>query len=211
MRSPDVDLLAGECPRSLEADAAAANLLALLRAGEQSAQHAFARMARRLPAAAAAQTRAVLAGIEADEVRHDRWLARSADVAGLIQVKPPPTVRRFFLRLESREIGVHLLRIAALDACVCQMLAAVLRDVGRPGIPAPMARTLGAIRRDEGRHVRASRNLAQQLAIETSLWREVCAETRTAFDAVLVHYEPSLHALGVDGSQLRQRIRRDET
>jgi hypothetical protein len=119
------------------------------------------------------------------------------------------SVRRFFLRLESREIGVHLARVASLDACVCQTLAAVL-NAKPQWLHSTLVVALGEIRRDEGRHVKLTKSLAQNMGVSPELLRDVGAETRHGFDAVLAIYEAALFDLGVDTQTLHHRIRRDD-
>jgi hypothetical protein len=57
---------------------AVARLVGLLRAGEQSAEQAFGRIAGRLSASQFAHALPSLRAIAADEARHDRLLARAA-------------------------------------------------------------------------------------------------------------------------------------
>lgn len=179
-----------------------------MRAGEQSAQIAFGRLLRRLPPGSAEQLQSALLAIGADEARHDQWLQVAGDLAGVVHLRPPVSVRRFFLRLESREFAIHLARVASLDACVCQTLAAVLNAKPRR-LHAALVPALTEIRRDEGRHVRLTKSLAQSLGVSPELLREVGSETRHAYDAVLSVYDAALVSLGVDTPFLHQRIRRD--
>ena len=209
-RAPVSDWWAGYLPSldTAHAGAATAGLLALLRAGEQSAQATFSRLVTRLPHGSARELQSALVNIGADEARHDQLLAAAGNVAGVVQVRPPTSVRRFFLRLESREIGVHLARVASLDACVCQTVAAVLN--AKPQWLHPtLVLALGEIRRDEGRHVKLTKSLAQKMGVGPELFRDVGAETRHGFDAVLAIYDTALFELGVDTHTLHRRIRRD--
>lgn len=210
-RAPVSDWWAGYLPNpeAASAGAATAELLALLRAGEQSAQATFSRLVRRLPQGSACELQSALVNIGADEARHDQLLSVAGNRAGVVQMRPPTAVRRFFLHLESREIGVHLARIASLDACVCQTLAAVLN--ARPqGLHAALVLALAEIRRDEGRHVKLTKSLAQSLDVSPALLRDVGAETRYLFDAVLTSYDIALSNLGADILSLHHRIRRDD-
>ena len=58
-----------------------------------------------------------VAALIEDEQRHDVQLSQAA--TGLPLVSTDFGARHFFRRLEAREPGVHLARIAALDACSC--------------------------------------------------------------------------------------------
>lgn len=215
LRSPESDARARPPdPRRIQAGgearrAATAQLLGLLRAGEQSAEAAFRRIARRLTAAESAYAWPALEGIADDEARHDHLLAHAASADAAEAVRVPPSVRRFFRRLESREPAVHLVRISALDGCVCQVLSAALtcREAAQP-VPA-VAAVLSIIRRDEGRHVRIARGLARSLGATPDRFQELGLETRHAFAHVLALYESAWVALGVDTGALRQRVIRD--
>jgi hypothetical protein len=198
-----------ETARALSGNPAVASLLGLLRAGEQSAALAFGRLLRRLPAAAAERTGAVLGAIRADEACHDALLARAATVCAVSPQVPPALARRFFLQLESRELATQLARIAALDGCVCQVLARVLAAGDGSTLPIALASALERIRRDEGRHVRAARVLAREHGLDESMFHVLDLETRRSFDRVLAWYEPAFVVLGVDAQALRRDIRRD--
>jgi hypothetical protein len=93
-----------------------------------------------------------VAALIEDEQRHDVQLSQAA--TGLPLVSTDFGARHFFRRLEAREPGVHLARIAALDACSCQLLSRMLAPTTRSLLPPGLADTLAAIRRDEGLHVR---------------------------------------------------------
>jgi len=189
---------------------AAAQLLGLLRAGELSAEAAFGRITRRLPPAAAERMGGTLQLIRADEARHGRMLTEAADHSGLVPAPPAAAARRFFAILESRDPSVHVGRIAALDACVCQILSRVLAADRGSMLPPPVFATLESIRRDEGRHVRTARTLAREFGIDSNILQCLDLETRQAFDRVLCCYEPAFLALHVDAGAMRRQIRRDE-
>ena len=86
---------------SITPDLAAASCLAMMRAGEQSAAEAFARIMGRLTRGEHARAAGVLAPLIADERRHDSLLAVHA--ATLPVVRVDHDARRFFRRLETRE------------------------------------------------------------------------------------------------------------
>ena len=204
---PSVDSLPIEQSKRVDA---LSRLLGLLRAGEQSAAAAFGQLIRRLHPAAAECARVALQSIQADEARHDWILAKASDDSGISPAPPAKVARRFFATLESRDLGVHLGRIAALDACVCQVLSCVLSTTHHSTLPAPIVETLESIRRDEGRHVKIARTLARGLGVDDRTLQCVDVETRNAFDRVLHSYEPALVVLLADAEALRRRIRRVE-
>jgi hypothetical protein len=192
---------------------AVACLVELLRAGEQSAEQAFGRIAGRLSATQFVHALPSLWAIAADEARHDRLLARAARAIDAEWFGLPPGVRRFFMRLESRDPRIHLSRIASLDGAVCQLLSAVLAKglgTAHPTLPHPVLATLVTIRADEGRHVRIARVLARELGQDAASLRAFDLETRHRFSEVLGHFDGALATLGVDTVTLRGRIRRDE-
>jgi hypothetical protein len=184
-------------------------LLGLLRAGEQSAEAAFGRIARRLQPATAARVNHALHLIQQDEQRHTILLRNAADASCMQHCRPTASARRFFARLESRDLAVHLGRIAALDACVCQVLSRILAAGSRATMPPALQQALTTIRRDEGHHVKNARALAVDLGIDPAHLRNIELETRQAFDLVLGCYEASFLSLGIHAESLRRRIRRD--
>jgi len=188
-------------------------LVGLLRAGEQSANQAFERIAGRLSATQFAHALPSLRAIAADEARHDRLLARAAGAIDGEWPRMRPGVRRFFMRLESRDPRVHLSRIASLDGAVCQLLSAVLSNglgTQHTTLPHPLHATLVAIRADEGRHVRIARALARELGQDAASFRAFDLETRHRFSDVLGHFDGAFATLGLDTVTLRGLIRRDE-
>jgi hypothetical protein len=185
-----------------------ATLLALLRAGEQSAAGAFDRIARRLSAGELQLAAPRLTALIADEQRHDLALAAHCDLLPHVIVGDAMT-RRFFRGLESREPSVHLARIAALDSCVCQVLTRVLAR-GRPRQwGESLMDLLSRIRFDEARHVHTTRDLVRMCGADTGLLLTVNAEVRHGFAALLDARAPAFEALGVDCSSLVAHIRRE--
>ena len=192
----------------LSAQPQAAALLALLRAGEQSAGAAFDRIAHRLSPGQMVLAAPDLAQLVADERRHDAVLAAHAEVLPVTAVGDAAT-RRFFRRLESRETCVHLARVATLDACVCQVLSRVLAAPVQEFLNPSLIEALWGIRRDEGRHVRVTRRLALEFDIETARFRQIGFEVRAEFASLLLSRAPAFEALGVDSTALIARVRRD--
>lgn len=186
----------------------AASLLALLRAGEQSAAVAFERIARRLSPGQLSLAAPPLTRLIADEHRHDAMLAAHAELLPAAETGGAAT-RRFFRRLESREPGVHLARVAALDSCVCQVLSRVLAAPVDDLLPESLIASLQAIRRDEGRHVRETRKLALEFDVDLRRFGEIGAEVRAGFATILAQRALTFDALGVDAADLVARVRRD--
>jgi len=184
-----------------------ATLLALLRAGEQSAGMAFSRIVGRLSPGELSVAAPQLLNLIKDEERHDAALAgHCATLPGVVFTHP--TTRRFFRGLESREPTLHLARIAALDACVCQVLSCVLERADSRELGSSLRHLLTRIRGDEARHVRVSRDLALLLGADAALLRLVNAEVRERFAPLLEHRAGAFDALGVDHTQLVAKIRR---
>ncbi len=192
----------------LSAQPQVAALLALLRAGEQSAAAAFDRVAHRLSPGEMTLAAPVLTRLVADERRHDALLATHAQALPEAEVGDAAT-RRFFRRLESREPGVHLARVAALDACVCQVLSRVLAGTVHEVLGSSLIAALRGIRRDEGRHVRATRILAIEFGMDSERFRQIECEVRAGFSPLLIDRAHAFEALGVDSTDLLTRIRRD--
>ena len=185
-----------------------ATLLALLRAGEQSAAHAFSRISHRLSAGELQIASSSLQALIADEQRHDDALATHCGAMPQVAISDAPT-RRFFRALESREPIVHLARVAALDSCVCQVLTRVLVRTPQAQLGSSLTNLLLRIRADEAQHVRVTRTLARAMGADIPMLRVVSWEVRQAFSALLVPRAAAFEALGVDSGALISRIRRD--
>jgi len=186
-----------------------ATLLALLRAGEQSAAAAFNRIARRLSPGELSLSLSPLSTLIKDEERHDSALATFSSVLPPIALGDSAT-RGFFRRLESREPTVHLARVAALDACVCQVITRVLACADDRVLDSRLMVLLSNIRADEARHVRVSRDLARLLGADLALLRGINAEVRNGFARLLLARAPAFEALRVDSTRLAASIRREQ-
>ncbi|HEY0801629.1 MAG TPA: hypothetical protein VGD54_12355, partial [Steroidobacteraceae bacterium] len=193
--------------RGLAPELAAASCLALMRAGEQSAAQAFARIVHRLTPGEFAHAGQAVTQMIADEERHDVLLAECA--TALPAVTADLGARHFFRRLETREPGVHLARISALDACSCQLLSRMLGPVPRTSLSARLITTLSSIRRDEGAHVRSTRRLALDFGVEVGGFREIAHGVRHSFAALLRTRAAYFEALGVDSDGMIRCIERD--
>ena len=186
---------------------AVGRLLGLLRAGEVSAAAGFGRIIADVTPSLGPPAAASLMRIGVDEARHERWLGALAGQLGLPAHRPSANVRRFFVRLASRESGIHLARISSLDGCVCQVLSHVLFAADN-GLPPAVRSVIDGIRADEGRHVRVARRLARELGMDDARHATIDGETRAAFAAVLVDYEGAVAELAVDPFALARRISR---
>jgi hypothetical protein len=180
-----------------------------MRAGEQSAAQAFARIMTRLSPGEYAHAAGAVTALIEDEMRHDIQLSESA--AGLPFVSTDFGARHFFRRLETREPGVHLARIAALDACSCQVLSRMLAPATRSLLPPRLVNTLASIRRDEGSHVRTARRLAGALGVDTGRFHEIARMVRHGFAGLLETRAAQFEALGIDSSLLIQSIDSDRS
>lgn len=207
----DTDAAAGRGARRCGLTAAAAqglaDLLPTLLCGEASAERVFDEAAAQMKARRDAAFAAALRAIAADEGRHERWLE------ALRRRLPPPQSRvvarraaRFLRGLASPDLACHLSRVAALDAGVCLVLAAVTARGTPLAAEAEIADIFTRIRRDEGRHVRISRRAAAVLGYAAEA---AAAERRAVLDGfadLLAPQAAAFAAIGVDYALLRQRF-----
>ena len=185
--------------RSAEAEALAA-LLPLLGCGEEAAAIAFGRLADTAGHPAA---RGVMAGIAAEEREHDNLLKH------LMRALPPAPgasevlrrSRRFHVRLGRGGVALHLARIAAIDAAVCTLLSRLLRADAPLGRDPAILAILGRIRKDEARHVRASRDIVLAGGLAPGC-RDAAAAAREALAHILMLEGGSFDALCVDPDAL---------
>jgi hypothetical protein len=143
---------------------ALAELLPVLLCGEESAALAMDHIAGSRDAQD--EMRAALARIALDELEHQALLQRIR--AGLPVPHDDPelhtAMRRFFMRLASRDPATHCARIAAVDSAVCLLLGE-LRGRRRPIALEPTLNTVVArIHRDEARHVALTSRYAAELS-----------------------------------------------
>jgi len=194
-----------ESPLRAAHAAALAELLQVLACGEESGVLAFEHLGR---SGIDRPLREALAGIAADEARHQALLANLRGT--LPEPAPDPALRaaihRFFLRLADREARVHCARIAAVDSALCQILGA-LRKRGRPLTTDPAAHTvLGGIHRDEARHVAIARHCSAGL-LASARGRDIVVEARERLAELLELRAASLDELEVDPDLLLARLR----
>lgn len=184
---------------------ALAELLQILSCGEESAAVAFDRLGGSWQESA---LRSGLAGIAADERRHQAMLAELK--AFLPQPEADPrlaaTMRSFFRRLADRDVLVHCVRIVAIDSMVCQILGA-LRGRGKPlASDVRVGAILQRIHHDEARHVVIASRCAAPL-LKSARGREIAADARERLIHLLRLRADSLEALAVDPDRLFARLR----
>ena len=184
-----------------------ATLLALLRAGKQSAARALNRIAHRLSPGERKLASPRLLALIFDQQRHNDELAAYCVALPHVVIRDP-TTRSFFRGLESRESTVHLARVAALDACVCQVLTGVLARATQQQLGKSLMDLLSQIRVDGARHVHATRDLARIFGASTTLLRVVNAEICHNFIPLLGARAQAFAALGIDYRNLLTCVRR---
>lgn len=190
-----------------DAAQALADLLPLLACGEEAAALTFHRLGARGGFDAAAV--ATLAGIEAEEMRHEAYLA------ALARRLPSPqraaetrrAARRFQLFLGVRDPVEHLARIAGIDAAVCTILSRLTRHDGPVARDRAAHALLRRIHRDEARHVRAARTIAGRHATQQDL-RDSAAAARHALAGLLAVGGDAFEALAVDPDALMRDVAR---
>ena len=198
-------------PLDLPAGAAQglADLLPILTCGEASAELVFDDASSLLPAVFDPDLRRALRSTADDERRHGVWLAAlSDDLPPPVSHRPAREAAAFLGDLATADLGLHLSRVAALDAAVCIVLAvACARNTPIAGC-ARVVDTFVRIRRDEGRHVRISRRCAAALGVDLATEAAQRRRVLTAFAQLLSTQTLAFAAIGVD---LRQVARRFET
>lgn len=186
---------------------ALADLLPLLLCGEASAELVFMGAADELPEAVDPALRAALKRIAEDEIHHGRLLGALRDRL------PPPSVEdgarraaHFLRHLQCRDLGLHLARVAALDAGACL----VFMELTRPGAimsqHKELATLFSRLGEDEGRHVRVTLQCAAALGVAPA---RVEAERRQVWLKLAELLTPgtsALQNLGVDVRRLFERL-----
>jgi hypothetical protein len=182
--------------------------LPALLCGEESSFHVFSREAGRLTEIALYRSLALARRIAIEELEHERLLRdlRNSclvpnDLA-TIRLKG----RRFFLRMASRDPALHFARVAALDSCVCVILAAVVKPLARARV---VVETFNRIRGDEARHVRFSREHSCELGADKSLLADTAACVRSELVALFYPLASTFEDLGLDADRLFRRIEAD--
>jgi hypothetical protein len=191
--------------RAVHADALA-ELLPILLCGEESAALAMDRIGSSVRGER--EMRDALARIARDEMEHQTLLQRTRAV--LPQPPHDPelsaAMRRFFMQLASRDPATHCARIAAVDAAVCLLLAALRNRRGPIAMEPTLNAVVGRIHRDEARHVAVTSRYATELAGSQDV-TEVAVEARFRLSRLLERRAVAMEGLGVDPDQLFQRLR----
>lgn len=191
---------------------ALADLMPLLLCGEESAEFVFAAAVPELPKRVDPVLPIELARIADDERRHGMYLS------ALRSRLPPPADRgatrqatRFLRKLATTDLGVHLARVAALDASFCQVLAEICRPGTEIAAVPELAELFRRIRSDEGRHVRVSRRCAAALGVTAQTEHAERSWVVREFAALMTAATPAFAAVGVDMQRLLDRLERTGT
>ncbi len=188
---------------------AAARILAILVCAEESAVNIFQHECRRLEQEQVQANRQALLEIESEERIHD-WLIQTARShyplpEDIVSIKR--RTRRLFMRVASRDLGVHFARISGLDSGVCICLTALLGSQ-TVNDATGFARLLRHIRRDEASHVKKARAHAGFLGFQASAYGDAYELTRTGMVEMLTPVASSFEVMGVDPDRLFKRLLR---
>jgi hypothetical protein len=186
---------------------ALADVVQLLLCGEESAAMAFERLAN--APSAELQFTCDLQTIARDELRHQSLLE------SLAQLLPRPTsdatsiaaTRGFFRRIASRDRGVHLARIVALDSAVCLLIGELRRCRHGLAQEPTIMDVLSHIHGDEARHVVQARHYAAQL-VSRETRHEVFAMTRLRLIHLVGLYAEAFECLSFDVDRVSKTLRR---
>ncbi len=177
---------------------ALSNTLPFLRCGEESAVHAFG---RRLVGVSAGAEQGALQGIADDEARHAAWLeALALALPAPDAVPATDAMASFFRRLLTRDAALHFARIAALDLAVCALLAPLASRRSVLARAPEVVAGLGAICRDEARHVRVARDCAGRLGVTAQRQHALDLALRRELGVLLSPVRASMALLGIDGA-----------
>ncbi len=186
---------------------ALARLIPLLGCGEEAAALAFDGLSRTADKGGV-EARA-LDVIAAEECEHGRLMH------GLSSALPPVAgqaallraARKFHICLGQGGYNLHLARIAALDAAVCNILSRLLRKGAPLSKDKTVYTTLSRIRRDEARHVALSRTLAVASG-NIGRARDVGAAARESLAKIMLQEGGAFETLGVDPDALERDLNR---
>jgi hypothetical protein len=194
---------------SAAAAQALADLMPLLLCGEESAEFVFAAAVPELPRNIDPALPLELARIADDERRHGVYLS------ALRNRLPPPAdvgatrrATRFLRKLATTDLGLHLARVAALDAGFCQVLAEICRPGTEIAKVPELVDIFRRIRSDEGRHVRVSRRCAAALGVSPRTEHEERRWVLHEFATLLTAAAPAFAAVGADMERLLGRLAR---
>lgn len=193
----------------IEAQLAAARILAVLVCAEESAINIFNHECARLEQAQIAANQRALREIESEERVHN-WLIQQAR-SWYPEPEDLPAIRRrtrrLFMRVGSRDLGTHFARITGLDSGVCISLSALLGS-DKVKRMRGFARLLRHIRHDEATHVKKSRDHAVNLGFDPQNFHDCYDLTRTGMVEMLTPIASSFEALETDPDRLFRRLLR---
>jgi hypothetical protein len=184
-------------------------LLPALLCGEESSFHVFSREAGRLIEVALYRSLALARRIAVEELEHERLLRHLRNCCPIPDDLANIRLRahRFFVRMECRDHALHFARVAALDSCVCVILAALAKPLAPARV---IVETFKRIRGDEARHVRFSREHSCALGADKSLLADTAACVRSELVDLLYPLASSFEDLGVDAEHLFRRVEADK-
>lgn len=191
---------------------ALSDLLPLLLCGEASAEIVFIGAVEALPETVSPALRSELQQIAEDEFHHGRWLAALRDRL------PPPAdgdgalrAASFLRRLQSRDLGVQLARVAALDAGACQIFKELTQPDAITAQQPDLARLFRRLLRDEGRHVRVTLRCATALGVSRERMRVERREVWRRLAALLAPGTQAFLSLGVNIVRLLDHLNRADS
>jgi hypothetical protein len=203
----DNDLLSGLSTKNAEG---LSRIVPTMMCGEESAVHIFRKESKRVEdIRSMAVSGSLLWQIALEEAEHERLLSRMRNCLP-ISIDLAPLRRRaryFFVRVASRDPGIHFARIAGLDSGVCITLNCMLNS------SAALAKTPNAyqiwsrIWRDEARHVRISRRHVLDLGLTQAQLVEEGKRVRKNYaDILVLPLANDFENIGVDPDRLLRRI-----
>lgn len=208
-QSPESGAMLAMAPVAAQA---LADLMPLLLCGEESAEFVFAAAVPHLPEHVDPALAVELARIADDERRHGMYLS------ALRSRLPPPAdpgatrqATRFLRKLATTDLGMHLARVAALDASFCQVLAEICRPGTEIAAVPELVDLFRRIRSDEGRHVRVSRQCATALGVTPETEHAERNWVVREFAALMAAAATAFAAVGVDMQRLLDRLERTGT
>ena len=183
-------------------------VLQLLACGEESAIHVFHSECTRTSTLERLKASSLLLKTVADEEAvHDLMVKRIlAELETETDNRPNPAVRRFLMRLASKDPAQHFLRVAELDAAVCIMIGEVLHGPGLLGRADCLRKIMSRIQSDEARHVVISRAHIRALGMRTRDYLDDAEWVRSTLCGLIEASGASFEASGADTDRIRKRI-----
>lgn len=182
-------------------------VLPALVCGEESAVNVFHREGKRLDPREWQALQRALGGIEDEERVHQKmllWLSGRLPMPSDLDALARRT-RRFFMRMQSRDVALHFGRIAELDSAVCRIMHAVgcSTKLGPGSVVTTIVRK---IQRDEARHVKVSRIHSRALGLTPAQAGLIRDEVRAGVVGLLDPVADAFDAAGVDSDRLFRAI-----